>query len=58
VYKPLLPVAAFVATHLDNAHGVGAADLGWMVENDYAFWIPLMAGKNIGGRFELERFVW
>jgi hypothetical protein len=58
VYKPFLPLATFVATHLDKAHPVGVANKGWMEESDYAIWIPLMAGKNVGGRFELERFVW
>jgi uncharacterized protein with NAD-binding domain and iron-sulfur cluster len=58
VYKPLVPLAVFVAAHLSKAHPVGAADKGWMEERDFAIWIPLMAGKNVGGRFELDRFVW
>lgn len=58
-YEPLLPVAVFVAADVRKAHARDRSqDLGWMPERDYAFWVPLRAGRRINGRFEVERFVW
>lgn len=57
-YEPVLPLAVFVAVHIDKAHPVGRRDLGWMAERDYGIWIPLKVGRRVGGRFVIDRFCW
>ncbi len=33
-------------------------DKGWLAERDVAFWVPLLAGRRVGGRFVGQRIVW
>jgi hypothetical protein len=59
-YRPLAPLAALIAAdipHMQSARPPDA-DKGWISEKDVAFWIPVCAGRDDGGRFVPERVVW
>ncbi len=58
-YKPAGPFVAFVAADVKAMGSVlpGYED-GWVREVDYGFWVPLVAGRQVGPLFFPERLVW
>jgi len=56
-YRPFLPLVCFIACDIKKLHSKNSKDdQGWMPERDYAFWVPVMAGREVDGKFEAERF--
>lgn len=56
-YRPFLPLVCFVAADIEKLHPRDAEyNKGWMPERDYAFWVPVMAGREVDGEFKAERF--
>jgi uncharacterized protein with NAD-binding domain and iron-sulfur cluster len=60
VYRPLLPLAAFVCADIRKSFSTTPPDSkkGWMAERDFGVWLPLVAGIERDGRFHADRLVW
>jgi len=59
-YRPLLPACALVCADMARGQSRDPADhaKGGMPERDLGFWVPLVRGKRVGGRFEMAELVW
>lgn len=56
-YRPFMPLVCFIACDIKKLHPRDPKDnQGWMAERDYAFWVPVMAGREVDGEFKAERF--
>jgi hypothetical protein len=60
IYKPLLPMAAFVCADITQAFSTSPPDSqkGWIVERDFGVWIPVVAGTMVGDRWQPGRICW
>jgi hypothetical protein len=50
-YRPLAPFVALISADIQRAGSESAADRakGWMPERDVSFWVPVVAGRRLGG---------
>jgi uncharacterized protein with NAD-binding domain and iron-sulfur cluster len=59
LYKPFLPLVAFVAADIAKARSLRPdRDTGYCPERECAFWVPLLAGTATKDGFKPERVVW
>lgn len=52
-YRPIGPFLTFVAAPIRQIAATGPH--AWMPEKDFGFWIPVVAGRQVGGQFFVER---
>jgi len=56
-YRPFVPLVCFIAAQIEKLHPRDpVVNRGWMPERDFAFWVPVMAGREVDGVFKAERF--
>lgn len=53
IYKPLGPFLSFVAAPI--AQITATQPQAWKDEQDFGFWIPVLAGREVGGQFLVDR---